>query len=567
MAETFDPNRRLVAVTATGPIYLETADIAVLSIPVALALIQELALKTLDPRARVSSSLAKRVRGDDARQAWARTCGSAVAKLPNLSPTSRLKYLDDVMRYVRRQKNANGIEPVLCAAINAAWPWMRSAALARVLAVANRYLHTSAYAKKVSIPVFDCNTRTVTIFDPGSLEQIDPDDWIDPRIFRVPVANPSGRGGAGRDPGMGGLTGVGVPGGQMGIDLSGYGGPNLGGGRDPGMGGLTGVGVPGGQMGIDLSGYGGPNVGGGRDPSMGGLSGPGVPGVNGPDMSSVGGPNLSGGGDPGFGGLSGLGVPGHSLDLSNIRGSGGPFGFGSQLGSGGEFTPEDADQNAAKDMKAFGLGFMAVGGAAIVGGSLAPAGGQYVATAGAAVVIIGIGMFVTGAVIDYAITKDKPATPSSPAPASDKPAPQPAPQDDTAIGIRVARPPATPAPPPTGGTPAPSPSPAPNEPKPGDPKPSDLYPDPDGGGGGPTRLPDQAGGGRTTSMWDEGGHGGNPKTIWDENGGGGNPTTIWDENGHGGNPTTRPKFDRSVVADGRGLLATIAQVGPNVFVL
>jgi len=58
---------RLIAVSATGPIYRGALDVAAIRVPVGLPLAQELAARAKNPKARVVSSLADRVDGPDLR--------------------------------------------------------------------------------------------------------------------------------------------------------------------------------------------------------------------------------------------------------------------------------------------------------------------------------------------------------------------------------------------------------------------------------------------------------------------------------------------------------------------
>ena len=107
-------------------------------------------------------------------------------------------------------------------------------------------------------------------FHPARCAAIDPNEWLDWRFLPQGFGSqPPGRG----NPGMGGLSGPGVPGSSHGPDLTGVGGPDLSGSGDPGMGGLSGPGVPGSSHGPDLTGVGGPDLSGSGDPGMGGLRG------------------------------------------------------------------------------------------------------------------------------------------------------------------------------------------------------------------------------------------------------------------------------------------------------
>ena len=471
------PNRgnvlgRLVAITATGPTYKGRADVLVVPVSVGLAFTQELAARAINPRARVVSSLANRVGGDTASSVWMRTCAFSTSALIGASPRARLVFLNQVLTYVRRQENVNGIEPILAAAVNAAWPWIEPIAFARILAFTSKYLRKSEFSATTAIPVLDPNTRTVTLFAPGALAKIDPAEWLDRRdLSHGGFMSPSQLGGTGlSDSDLNALE-----------RLLGHGGPSLDGLKGP-----KGNGLPGGGNSDLLNalerllGHGGPSLDGLKGPKGNGLP--------------------SGGGDSdqinelerllGHGGL----------DLSNLGGNGGPYGYGSGLGHGGAATPNDAEKTAGVKAQQVGL-FIAGAGV-----SAALVGSPYL---GAALIGFGAGVFIVGAIHEIIADKEKPG-PAEPAPTGSTP------------------PAKTEEPKPIDVHKLPDAKPKPEEPKPEEPKHNDLYPDPDGtGGGNPTRLPDsEGGGGNPTTIWDENGGGGNPATIWDENGGGGNPTTA-----------------------------------------
>ena len=121
--------KQLVAVTATGPIYRQNAKLLVAPMPIGLAYIQELGKRTIHPKSKVISSIADRLSGDSARKAWLKTCGMATGGLIYASPRTRLVYLGEVLRYVKQQGNTNALEPVIGAALNAAWPWIETSKL------------------------------------------------------------------------------------------------------------------------------------------------------------------------------------------------------------------------------------------------------------------------------------------------------------------------------------------------------------------------------------------------------------------------------------------------------
>ncbi len=523
---------KLVAITAAGPIYSYQSHIVALPLEAALALAQELAVRSIDPKANVVSSLANRVRGESARTTWLQVCAAISSQLMSESPRYRLSFLSGALAYIYREDNINGIEPILGAAINAAWPWINDGILERVLAITSKYLATSEFAKVVTIPIADPINRTFSIFQPGELAKVDLKRWLDWRMLTnsaAAVTRAGGRGGVANGDifGADGLLGPGVPG-HKGVDLGGLQGADGNGPRSIGSGGDSIYG-PGGLLGPGMPGHQGADLGGllgadGNGPSRagsdgtgiygtGGVLGPGTPGHRGVDLSGLQGidgrgPSGGSGGDGvyGAGGLLGAGMPGHrGLDLTNLGGSGGPLGFGSALGRGGV---EDPDQDALDGMKSTGDTAKTYGGMLLAVGmatGLAP-----VAVTGA--VFIWAGDKISTNARDWAQNPGG----SQPAKADQPPSKDVHDLPDAPTDVHK----------------------LPDA----KPKQGDVYPSPDGkGGGSPTKLPDfEGGGGNPTTIWDEHGGGGNPTTIWDEHGGGGNPTTIWDENGGGGGIQQRP---------------------------
>jgi hypothetical protein len=93
--------------------------------------------------------------------------------------------------------------------VNAAWPWIESAAMTRILNLTSKYMRKSEFAAASAVPVLDPNTRTFTLFAPGALAKLDPAEWL---VWRVDL--PQGVGvpnSSGGNLGMGGLGGLGVP--------------------------------------------------------------------------------------------------------------------------------------------------------------------------------------------------------------------------------------------------------------------------------------------------------------------------------------------------------------------
>ena len=133
-----------------------------------------------------------------------------------------------------RRKSVTGVEPIVGAALNAAWPWIEDNAFARILTRSSTYMRESTFAAARTIPILDVHTRTLTLFSPGELAKIDIKDWLDWRAIgkgalEAPGAPLGGRGVPGR-PGSGGTGtrnpfstgGIFGPGGPLGPGTPGH---------------------------------------------------------------------------------------------------------------------------------------------------------------------------------------------------------------------------------------------------------------------------------------------------------------------------------------------------------
>ena len=114
---------KLIAITASGPIYASPATFTMIPLSSAMALYGELAARVLDPKAKVVSSLPARLGGETAYKAWVQQTSTFAASITRLSPAQRVATLQEVLHYVRH-RGVDGNETVLAAAINGAWPYL-----------------------------------------------------------------------------------------------------------------------------------------------------------------------------------------------------------------------------------------------------------------------------------------------------------------------------------------------------------------------------------------------------------------------------------------------------------
>jgi hypothetical protein len=524
-----EPRAKLLAVTATGPIYrVPAARFAIISLESALYMHSELASKALNPKAKVCSSLAARVEGTDANTAWLLQTSRLAVSLTRLEARGRLQVLRQVVTHVRKN-GVFGNETVVAAAINAAWPWLDTGGTEAAVRFTKRAMDRSNCTDEIRCIVVDPSARSLTLLDPGQLKSADPTEWLDwRRIVGQPEWTIDGDGwqlGAVKDP-------YGVRPSESDIP-SGWGRPgSYGPGDFAGPGGYQGPGMGSGGWGPGVpSGWGRPGSYGPGD-----FAGPG--GYQGPGMGSGGygwSDNFNRGG---FGGM-GMQRPGSP---------GGPLGFGSFPGLGGasDFWGDaalvigNALEKSGPVAAAAGVGIAAFGGAGLATGVLTiPSLGVEVVAGhlvfgGIAATAVGAGLSSWGAAHN---ANDKAAGAPTPAPAAPAPpAPKPEEKKEEKVSVPVVV----------------IPTPAPTDPPPKEPHSGDLYPDPDGGGTvDPTRI------------W-EGDGGIGPTTIWDGDSGVG-PATIWDENSGGGTPTTTGTEITAPTLAGRGLAVSVVQVSANTF--
>ncbi|PFX65957.1 hypothetical protein COL35_17330, partial [Bacillus toyonensis] len=172
-------SRHPVAMTATGPIFKSRVEYALVPLSSALAILQELAVKIVDPEAKVSSSLATRVKGKDAYESWMRLATEISVRLIAAAPEVRFTYLRTVLNYLHKNRKIDGLEPILTSAINAVWPWLSLETTERVLNYSSKLLKESKIACSYNVPIVDPLTRSITLYKPDELTKIDTSIWIE----------------------------------------------------------------------------------------------------------------------------------------------------------------------------------------------------------------------------------------------------------------------------------------------------------------------------------------------------------------------------------------------------
>ncbi|OYD64862.1 UNVERIFIED_ORG: hypothetical protein BDU10_7483 [Burkholderia sp. CF145] len=610
---------RLIAITATGPIYEVPTTYNVIPTSCALAVLQELAARTLDRDASVVSSAAQRVHGGEALGAWQIRTLSYACSLSASPAHARLGFLREVIEYVRRERNAEGLEAVLASAINGAWPWVPQSELGPTLELAHSMIKQSVFVDKVGCLIVDPNTRSIQLLNSERLKAHDPNEWFkwrySPDEWRLGLAktpggaaaswignvanslgfdgeqndgsNPfeagtwavgtpaPGKGpiGIGRLPGGLGVPAGTGPGGLVGRDDAGStnpfgaGSPFFGGagvsGEVPGFGARgTGRNAPGQRRGGPL-GSGGPWVGmnglspGGIGGGMGGSVGNSIPGSFGGGAGPLG--TVGESSNPMIGPYGAIG-PGQA---------GGPTGFGAQLGPGGaELSGSDVERWFAVNMIGAGFITVVVGGVAAGTGAGIPAGAA-LGGIGAAEIAIG-GLLLTDAnrrddreIHEKERAEDKAEKEAEKAAKKDKSDEKKGEKKEEKKDEKKEDKAINVHELPNAGS-----------------KKGDKYADPHGkggslpaddgtGGGRPNTMPDRdgVGGGRPEMLPDHDDiGGGRPNALPDFEGfGGGNPNTIWDEYGGGVTPTTTGILASGVTFEGQGLRAVVFQVAGDTF--
>lgn len=581
---------RLVAVTAAGPVYEGVVPGVRVPLPSFLALLQELAARADNPRSEVVSSMAQRVHGTDAHEMWNYLGAGFGLRLSQAAPATRVAALREIFAYVRRSGGAAGVESPLTAAVNAAWPFLTRRQLHSTLEFAAQMIARSTFVDRHRLIVVDPNARTFSDVAAGQLAAVDPIPWLRWAEATIPEwraglpKNDWGTDQFGSAEGALGKLG-GDPGStRPGADWGGGGGPTgsglpgrPGAGDGTSQGTLPGYGGAGISGGFGLGGFGGHGNGSREDDGFG-LFGDGtdlgdsIGGWGGGGLPGYGGAGTSGGfGLGGFGGRTGgFEGPFGRYSVGNIGGSGGPLGFGAQLGADG-----------ASDW--FSTAEKAVGGFLIVMGTAGVAVGTATMPEGAQAVGIG-GLDVTlGVWLSQDADRREDKAQHDQERAEDQAQHQKERDEDKKAAEQQQK---------NGQIPTVTPDQLPNVPPPtvtpdqlpDAPKQGDSYPDPHPHNGSqlpsgdgtvdpvdPRMLPSEDGavapvdprmlpaGDGTVGPLD-------PRMLpADELGHGGNPTTIWEENGGGVTPTTLGRRATLRTIGGRGLIGGIAQVSPRAF--
>lgn len=567
---------RLAAVTVSGPIYEEQGTANLVPLSCALATLQELAARTRDPKVTVVSSAAARASGQTAFESHTKRTLSYSLSLTYATPDVRVSFLGEVLEYVRRE-GADGIEGVLMAAVNAAWPWLREDVLNDVIESTTLAIERAGFAQKYGTTTVDVNTRSVLIVRPGLTHRTRARNWLRDRRLNakdwqlgLTKERPAegalfGDGGAGGGSNKGGFdwrgTGAGAPAGGPGIsgmpansipgfgDLDSAADDLLGKGDNP-FGGAPQGGLGGGMPAFgNASNSGGSKGGRGRGSAFGG----GGPGSNGGWWG--GGMSGSSAVDSLFGSLDGGATAGPfgSLDFGQ---SGGPTGFGAALNDGGAESWE-GEHKAGMVVIFMGLITVSIG-ATIGSAPLVAAGAAEVAAGGILISDANHAQDVEIKARERAEDKAEKEQEKAEAKAekekaekqkekAEKEKEKEKEKEGKTVNVK-------------------------NLP---DAKKKDQYPDPhkkggqlpvgDGeGGGNPTMLPagDGTGGGRPDTLpTDDDTQPPRPTTAgaW----GDGNLTSIWDEYGGGVTPVTVGHTVAKRFLYGPGVQALVMQVGPS----
>ncbi|MCB8823192.1 hypothetical protein [Microvirga rosea] len=521
--------------------------------------------------------------------------------LLTLSARDRLYVLFEILRHIKRENSAAGVEPLLASAVNATWPLLSVEGLETIVAIAKRRIAESTFATRHATSVSDATSMTTTYLAPGELQRIDVSQWIDEWRLQ-PTRNfwgvtdaaangllgrlgfgggPAGTFGSWGGPGLPGANGdfgYGAPGGFGDIlgRLGFGGGPagtfgKWGGSGLPGSNGDFGYGAPGG-LGDILGRLG---FGGGPAGAFGKWGGPGLPGGNG-GFGAAGGPDDA---------LGRIGLSRGPFGAFDPGINGGATGFGAGLGQSGAMHPEGDGFGhhlvdfAKSTWQAVTFGTAGVNAAGkLFGESAAPdaakdaaseaakeaaaekaSGPLEVASKATALVILSLGgAYLVGSALAAAedasdeATKKAwvPSTPVNPGDGQQGGGQQGSGQQgggqqgggQQGGGEH-------------GGHGGPDSDPKKH-------REGDSYPDPDGSGVGPvdpTWIPvdDGPGSGGGNPLWSPAYDGDEPP----------DPTMIWDENGGGGTPNTTGRGVVLELVAGKGLLAGVVQVGPRTFQL
>ena len=104
----------------------------------------------------------------------------------------RRRLLATILEYSQKQKNTNGLEPILTTALNGLFNSLDFPTAKFLFGIVKDQLRRSEFAKQSFIPVFDPATSSVTVYAPSQIFDVDPTNALIENFVnqRPPIAGP-----------------------------------------------------------------------------------------------------------------------------------------------------------------------------------------------------------------------------------------------------------------------------------------------------------------------------------------------------------------------------------------
>ncbi|WP_207185756.1 hypothetical protein, partial [Rhodococcus sp. MS16] len=118
------------------------------------------------------------MKGEEAATALTVQTSCVASSVAYLNPRQKVRFLREVLDFVRARGSADGNETIIAAAINGAWPWLSFRSLESTIRYIGLVLGRSKFTDEFSTYVVDPNMRTATFLGAGELKKAQLTEWF-----------------------------------------------------------------------------------------------------------------------------------------------------------------------------------------------------------------------------------------------------------------------------------------------------------------------------------------------------------------------------------------------------
>lgn len=165
-------DRSLVALTVAGPIYAQVGAAISIPWPSAMLLLEELALRALDPTARVVSTIAEHNSGESAFLAHAHIQGMLVSQFRKWDVWTQAAFAAVLVSHTRDSEHGIGLEGIAASVANILWGRVPDVTAIEIVEHAGHLIAHSPYTLRYPMYVQE-RSGVMSSYEPGTVFHID----------------------------------------------------------------------------------------------------------------------------------------------------------------------------------------------------------------------------------------------------------------------------------------------------------------------------------------------------------------------------------------------------------